>query len=48
LLTAGVPLAVISKTLGHGGLAITADIYATVVPLQRDAADAMQRALGGS
>lgn len=49
LLTAGVPLAVISKTLGHSGLAITADIYATVVPqLQRDAADAMQRALGGS
>lgn len=48
LLTAGVPLAVISKTLGHSGLAITADIYATVVPqLQRDAADAMQRALGG-
>lgn len=42
LLTAGVPLAVISKTLGHSGLAITADIYATVVPqLQRDAADAM-------
>ena len=49
LLTAGVPLAVISKTLGHSGLAITADIYATVVPqLQRDAADAMQRALAGS
>lgn len=48
LLTAGVPLAVISKTLGHSGLAITADIYATVVPqLQRDAADAMQRALAG-
>ena len=48
LLTAGVPLAVISKTLGHSGLAITADIYATVVPqLQRDAADAMQQALGG-
>ena len=47
LLTEGVPLAVISKTLGHSGLAITADIYAAVVPqLQRDAADAMQRALG--
>jgi integrase len=47
LLTHGVPPAVISKTLGHAGLAITADIYADVVPeLQRDAADAMQRALG--
>lgn len=47
LLTEGVPLAVISKTLGHAGLAITADIYAAVVPqLQRDAAEAMQRALG--
>lgn len=47
LLSQGVPLAVISKTLGHAGLAITADIYADVVPeLQRDAADAMQRALG--
>lgn len=46
LLTEGVPLAVISKTLGHAGLAITADIYASVVPqLQRDAADAMQRVL---
>lgn len=45
LLTQGVPLAVISRTLGHSGLAITADIYADVVPqLQRDAADAMQRA----
>lgn len=32
LLTEGVPLAVISKTLGHAGLAITADIYASVVP----------------
>lgn len=41
-------LAVISNTLGHSGVAtITADSYATVVPqLQRDAADAMQRALG--
>lgn len=45
LLTQGVPLTVISRTLGHSGLAITADIYADVVPqLQRDAADAMQKA----
>jgi integrase len=46
MLTHGVPLAVISKTLGHAGLAVTADIYADVVPeLQRCAADAMQRAV---
>ena len=48
-MTQGVPLAVISRMLGHAGLAITADIYADVVPeLQRDAADAMHRALGNS
>jgi integrase len=42
MLAAGTPLEVISKTLGHAGYAITADIYARVVPgLQRDAADAM-------
>ncbi len=31
-LAAGVPLAVISRTLGHSSLAITADIYAAVTP----------------
>jgi len=37
---------VISKTRGHAGYAITADVYAGVVPeLQRDAADAMARVL---
>ena len=47
LLTAGVPLAVISEWLGHSGLAITASAYAAVVPeLMTDAADAMDRALG--
>lgn len=47
LLTAGVPLAVISEWLGHSGIAITAQAYAAVVPeLLTDAADAMDRALG--
>jgi integrase len=45
-LAAGVPLAVISRTLGHSTLAITADIYAAVTPdLRGEAADAMDRAL---
>jgi integrase len=46
-LAAGVPLAVISRTLGHSTIAVTADIYAAVTPdLRREAADAMDRALG--
>ena len=46
-LAGGVPLTTISRTLGHSSLAITADIYAHVTPdLRRDAADAMDRALG--
>jgi integrase len=49
LLAAGVPLAVISEWLGHAGIAITAQAYAAVVPeLLTDAADAMDRALGGA
>jgi integrase len=49
LLAAGVPLAVISEWLGHSGIAITAQAYAAVVPeLLTDAADAMDRALGGA
>lgn len=45
-LAAGVPLATISRTLGHSTLTITADIYAAVTPdLRREAADAMDRAL---
>ncbi len=49
LLTAGVPLAVISEWLGHSGIAITASAYAAIVPeLLTDAADAMDRALGGA
>lgn len=46
-LAAGVPLTTISRTLGHSSLTITADIYAAVTPeLRREAADAMDRALG--
>ena len=48
MLAAGVPLEVISKALGHTGYAITADVYARVAPrLQREAAEAMDRALSG-
>jgi integrase len=46
MLSEGVPLEVISETLGHAGYAITADVYAQVVPkLQKQAAAAMDRAL---
>jgi integrase len=48
MLAEGVPLAVISEWLGHARNAITAAHYAAVVPgLRREAADAMDRALGG-
>jgi integrase len=47
MLNNGVPLEVVSATLGHAGLAITSDIYAKVRPeLQRTAATAMERVLG--
>jgi integrase len=47
MLNAGTPLEVVSATLGHAGLAITADVYAKVRPeLQRKAADAMEQVLG--
>jgi integrase len=46
LLTAGVPLRVVSDLLGHSGIAITSDYYAHVEPaLRREAAAAMDRAL---
>jgi integrase len=46
LLAAGVPLKVVSETLGHSSIAITADVYAHVTPdLRREAAEAMDRAL---
>jgi integrase len=48
LLTAGVPLRVVSDLLGHSGIAITSDYYAHVEPvLRREAADAMDRAMSG-
>ena len=48
LLAAGVPLRTVADVLGHSTITITADTYAAVVPeLRRDAADAMDRALGG-
>lgn len=48
MLSQGVPLAVVSATLGHAGIAVTADYYAHVEQqLRREAADAMDRALGG-
>jgi len=49
MLNNGVSLEVVSATLGHAGLAITADVYARVQPeLQRTAATAMESVLGGS
>jgi integrase len=49
MLAAGVPLKVVSETLGHTSIVVTADVYAHVTPdLKREAADAMDRALGGA
>jgi integrase len=48
MLAAGVPLRTVADVLGHSTITITADTYAAVVPeLRRDAADAMDRVLGG-
>jgi integrase len=47
LLAAGVPLRVVADVLGHSTIVVTANVYAAVVPeLRREAADAMDRALG--
>jgi len=47
MLNNGVPLEVVSATLGHAGLSITADVYAKVgKQMQREAADTMQQVLG--
>ncbi len=47
-LAQGVGLATVSDALGHSGVAITAQHYAAVTPgLQREAADAIDRALSG-
>ncbi len=50
MLANGTPLEeVISQTLGHAGLDITAKVYAWVqAPAQREAADRIQEALGTS
>jgi integrase len=48
MLAQGVPLAVISEWLGHSSITITASSYAAIVPeLHLEAADAMDRAIGG-
>jgi integrase len=48
LLALGVPLKVVSETLGHSGITVTADTYAHLDREQRrGAADAIERAIGG-
>jgi integrase len=48
MLSAGVPLRVISESLGHTSIATTAGVYAHVLPdLQRDAAERLQAVIGG-
>jgi site-specific recombinase XerD len=48
LLSAGVPLAVISEWLGYASITVTASFYAAVVPeLLTDTGAAMDRALSG-
>lgn len=47
MLANGVPMKVVSDALGHSSIAVTADVYSHVTPeLRREAADAMDRALG--
>ena len=48
MLAEGVPIKVVSETLGHSSIAITADVYSHVTPeLRREAANALDKALGG-
>jgi integrase len=48
LLAQGVSAKVIQETLGHSTIATTMDVYAHLMPsLRQDAADAMDRVLGG-
>jgi len=48
LLTQGVHPRVVMETLGHSQIGITLDTYSHVLPvLQREAADEMDKALGG-
>jgi integrase len=47
LLGAGVPLKVVSDSMGHSSITLTADTYGHLTPeLRREAADALDRALG--
>jgi len=49
LLVQGVSPRVVMETLGHSNISITMDTYTHVLPeLQRQAADAMDRALSNS
>jgi integrase len=48
LLAQRVPARVVMETLGHSRISVTLDTYTHVMPaLQRDAADAIDRVLGG-
>lgn len=49
LFAQGLPLKVISETLGHSSITVTADVYAHLLPGSRsEAADAMDRMIGGA
>lgn len=46
MLAMGVPLEVVSETLGHSSIRLTKDVYGHLMePARKDAAKAMQRAL---
>lgn len=48
LLAQGVPLKVVSETLGHSSIRVTADVYGHLMePAKAEAADAMEAALWG-
>jgi integrase len=47
MLAAGAPLKVVSETLGHSSIRVTADVYGHLLEGDRSAANAMQQALGG-
>jgi integrase len=49
LLTAGVPVHVVSQRLGHASAVVTMTVYAHVLPgSQRDAADRFAALVGGA
>lgn len=48
MLAAGAPLKVVSETLGHSSIRVTADVYGHLLEGDRTAANAMQDALGGA